>query len=129
MLAEVTTSFQHHYEDVTFESRMEVVRRRSDGGSLRLVTAMDQGVQLGYCLSTIGRDRIGWVDSFYVRPQHRGNGIGREMMLRSIDWLHGKGAKAIRLTVTPGNEDVMGFYRAQGFELRKYLLELDVKNE
>lgn len=129
MLADVATTFQHHYVDVTFDSRMEVVRRRAAGGDIRLVIAEDNGETVGYCLSTIGGDGIGWVDSFYVRPHRRNEGIGGELLTRSIGWLKGQGAGAVRLTVTPGNESVMDFYRSQGFELRKYLLELDGKFE
>lgn len=129
MLADVATTFQHHYVDVTFDSRMDVVRKRAAGGDIWLVLAEDGGEAVGYCLSTIGEDRIGWVDSFYVRPDRRHEGIGRELLNRSMEWLRSQDARAIRLTVTPGNESVIPFYRSQGFELRKYLLELDGKFE
>ncbi len=129
MLADVATTFQHHYVDVTFDNRMEVVRKRAAGGSIWIVLAEDDGEAVGYCLSTIGEDRVGWLDSFYVHPERRREGIGGELLTRSIGWLRAQDARAIRLTVTPGNESVMSFYRSQGFELRKYLLELDGKFE
>ncbi len=125
MLADIASTFQHHYVDVTFDSRMDVVRRRAAGGDIWLVLAEDEGEPVGYCLSTLGEDRVGWVDSFYVRPERRCEGIGKELLTRSMEWLRSQDARAIRLTVTPGNESVMSFYRSQGFELRKYLLELD----
>ncbi|WJI09625.1 GNAT family N-acetyltransferase [Methanobacterium sp. CWC-01] len=63
------------------------------------------------------------VDSIYVRGGYRSQGIGDQLMKRSLEWMDEKGAKAKKILVTTGNQDALLFYRRYGFRLRRVVLE------
>lgn len=58
----------------------------------------------------------GWVYYVATRPDMRGRGLGRAAMEAAEDWLRERGVKKLQLMVRTGNEPVLDFYRAQGFE-------------
>ncbi len=124
LVAERALTFQERYRGVSFEDYIAKLREQSDG-RLHLVKAVEGDVPLGFSLSTVRKDGAGWVEAFYVLPSQRGRGLGAGLLERSVAWLRSQGAEAVRLTVTPGNEEVMDFYRSQGFQLWKYVLELE----
>jgi hypothetical protein len=49
-------------------------------------------------------------------------------MKRSLEWMDEKGAKAKKILVTTGNQDVLLFYRRYGFRLRRVVLEQMTSN-
>ena len=58
-----------------------------------------------------GRD-IAWIGMVLVHPDFRGKGIGSGLMARCIDYLHGKGVRAIKLDAT---DQGRGVYLKLGF--------------
>ena len=58
----------------------------------------------------------GWVYYVATRPDLRGQGLGRATMEAAEAWLRERGVKKLQLMVRTGNEPVLDFYRAQGFE-------------
>ena len=60
-------------------------------------------------------ERVGIVWMIGADPDVRGRGFGRAMLLESIDYLKGKGAGAVELTVYQDNTPAVQLYRATGF--------------
>lgn len=52
-----------------------------------------------------------------VRPEYRGRGIGRWLLLHLIDEARQSGCSAIALEVRPSNEAALGLYEKLGFAL------------
>ncbi|MEV6107024.1 GNAT family N-acetyltransferase [Streptomyces sp. NPDC051940] len=64
-----------------------------------------------------GRTSLGlfFVDLFYLPPQLRGSGLGREILRRAEDEAHARGCRtAVLYTIT---FQAPGFYRKQGWKL------------
>ncbi len=59
--------------------------------------------------------KVAWVFILYVEPQHRGKGLGRELMARAEAWARENGANSILLYVTPGEEIPHHLYDSIGF--------------
>lgn len=63
------------------------------------------------------REREGWVAMLGVVRSHRRRGIGRALLMDSVDWLTDRGVKIIRLLVDADNEKALGLYESVGFEV------------
>ena len=97
-----------------------------------VLAAQDEG---GRLLGTamVGHDgHRGWVYYLAVDPGLRGNGLGRQLMHASEQWLRERGVPKVNLMVRTTNHAVLAFYAALGFEdgkvvvLGKFLGEVPV---
>ena len=77
-------------------------------------------VTFGYSLEFLGRDAF--VDELYVRPQARGQGLGREALRIAEQACREHGVRALHLEVRRGNAPAQGLYHAAGFEDREHYL-------
>ena len=118
----VASHFQEHYRSMDFDRRRREILTGSKDGILVIIASDDE--DLAYSVATLNGEE-GWIDSIFIVEEHRGRGIGEELMRRSVEWLKDRGAKRILLTVTPGNDSVIGFYERFGFRPRKIVMELD----
>ena len=50
-----------------------------------------------------------------VHPDHRGRGLGEQIMDGAEDWLRSRGVWKLNLLVRRENDDVLSFYKALGF--------------
>ena len=57
----------------------------------------------------------GWMGPLAVRADQQGKGLGKEMVLRGVDWLRERGAGVIGLETMPRTVDNIGFYARLGF--------------
>jgi len=57
----------------------------------------------------------GWVNYLAVRPDHRGRGFGRELMLYLEEDLKARGCPKINLQIRTSNASAVGFYKALGY--------------
>jgi ribosomal protein S18 acetylase RimI-like enzyme len=78
----------------------------------------------------VGHDgHRGWLYYVAVKPGHRRQGLGRQMVQAAEDWLTGHGIPRAMLLVRETNQTVIGFYEQLGFEalprtlMRKVLAE------
>jgi GNAT superfamily N-acetyltransferase len=70
----------------------------------------------GFSLEFCGRD--GFIDEFYVAPEHRGRGIASAALARLADLARGDGIEALHLEVMDGNDRAARLYRRHGWEQR-----------
>jgi ribosomal protein S18 acetylase RimI-like enzyme len=119
-----TTDFKDQVEQLTFQERKKFLVKKSNGGDIRVDLVEDpHKVKVAYCVSTITPEKVGEIDSIYVIEEYRSQGIGDQLMKRSLEWMDEKGAHVKRILVTAGNQKVMSFYGLYGFRPRSVILE------
>jgi ribosomal-protein-alanine N-acetyltransferase len=83
-----------------------------------LVACEDRTEVLGYLVGSVvpnhGRG-IGHVRDLAVRPESRGAGVGRLLLVRGLERLRRDGAATVRLEVRASNEAARSLYRDVGF--------------
>lgn len=69
----------------------------------------------GYVASEIQPDGSGYIDFLGVRPEARGQGLGRMLVEAAVDDLLGQGVDHVHLTVRAGNDVARRLYASVGF--------------
>lgn len=69
--------------------------------------------------------RVATLVSLYVRPQHRGGGVGAGLVERFRRWARDAGADRVAVTAYAANEGAVRFYRRQGLVPFHVTLEAD----
>lgn len=88
---------------------------RALGGPSSTVLGAVAGEQLRGTVM-VGHDgHRGWVYYLAVQPDHRGNGLGRELMNAAESWLRGRGVPKLQLMVRADNRAVIEFYKQLGY--------------
>ena len=99
-----------------------VYRTRMSGGRPEETLFLFVGEEpLAYCWTRIteaGNEPIGIVWMIGTAPEARGRGLGRTMLVESIDSLLRRGASSVELTVYQDNVPAVELYRAVGFRER-----------
>lgn len=57
----------------------------------------------------------GWMGPLAVRADQQGHGLGKEIVLKGVEWLRGRAATVIGLETMPRTVDNIGFYSRLGF--------------
>ena len=108
----------------SFEDRRDELLEKAAGGLMRVELARSEdGRVVGYCVSSMGPDMTGEVDSIFVTAAYRGMGIGTALMEGALRWMDDLGAKRKVLSAIVGNEEVHAFYARFGFMPRSVVLE------
>ncbi len=88
--------------------------RALDGPSSTVLGAVADEQLLGTVM--VGHDgHRGWVYYLAVQPDHRGNGLGRELMSAAESWLREQGVPKLQLMVRADNSAVIEFYKRLGY--------------
>jgi ribosomal protein S18 acetylase RimI-like enzyme len=111
---QLSSNFKQHFDSLTFQDRLKQLVCKE---KLSLFAGSDAGLHVCYCIVTADRNR-GEIDSIYVKASHRGQGIGHELMMRAMEWLHMQDCTEIVIYVAEGNEQVLSFYTKYGFTKR-----------
>jgi GNAT superfamily N-acetyltransferase len=108
-----------------FEDRKIFFERLAGTGSLRVDLAVDPetGRYIGYCVSSLSREKTGEIESIFVEERYRNLGVGSHLITRALGWLNAGGSVRNRVSVGDGNEDAFGFYQKFGFFPRMTVLE------
>src|SRR5512132_604767 len=61
------------------------------------------------------RPTTGWLFAMWVRPERRGEGIGRGLVAAVAEWAASLDIEQLLLHVTVGNDDAVRFYASCGF--------------
>ncbi len=115
--------FKDHYATFTFEKRIGRWKYMPENDIHVLVAETEKNIAVCYCVSVIKEDLSGEIDSLFLQSDFRGNGIGKTLMEKSMEWLKNKNCHTIRLGVSYGHESVLEFYRHLDFYPRITLLE------
>ena len=57
----------------------------------------------------------GWIGLLYVEPDHRGSGVGQELLDKIKDHFIAQGCTRIKLLVLSDNTNAIDFYKKSGF--------------
>lgn len=122
---ERASRFRSHYERMTFDERTSYFRKLDEAGQVRLDLAADAmtGKYIGYCVSSVSAENTGEVESLFVEPAYRSQGVGTTLVSRSLAWMDSLGTVRNRVSVGDGNEAAWAFYRKFGFYPRMTILE------
>lgn len=71
----------------------------------------------------------GVIENLYVRPEHRGEGIGSELLERAEQELFDAGADRVSLEVLASNEAARRFYARHGYDPHRVELEKAAEND
>jgi ribosomal protein S18 acetylase RimI-like enzyme len=124
-LEQKSTFHKDEFKHKVFEQRLIPVFEKAKEGSIRLLIAVSENNDVGYCLSTVSPTGVGEVDSIYVHPTYRNRGIGDYFIDDALASMKKQQVNEVVLSVSEGNEDVIGFYQKYGFQHRYYVLKLN----
>ncbi len=77
------------------------------------------GRMAGLSLASLVASDIGHVTQICVAPEYKGQGLGYELLLRSMEAMRVHGCRKVSLTVTAANEDAIRLYRKVGYSIRR----------
>ena len=117
--SEVSVYFGDFYKRVTYEMRMDDIRKNADAA--HIIIAREGGRNAGYTMASM-EGKVGEIASIYVEPDFRGTGLADRLMEMTVEWLRAQGAKRLELAVTYGNERAFNFYSRHGFYPRTTVL-------
>lgn len=80
--------------------------------------AVSAGVVVGTIMAGYDGHR-GWIYSIAVHPDRRKHGIGSQLLSFAERRLASRGCIKINLQIMDGNEQVQGFYEANGYSVEK----------
>ena len=69
----------------------------------------------------------GYISDLYVAPDHRGRGIGADLLRTCLEYLRSAGVSHTRLSVWAQNERAMRLYRKAGFKDYMLIMEAETK--
>jgi ribosomal protein S18 acetylase RimI-like enzyme len=105
--------FKESYGFISFDQRMKALGVFSKE-SMKITVAKINDEYIGYCISTIIHEK-GEIQSLHVDENNRGNGIGKKLVIKHIEWMNEKNCKVIGVTVSQENEATKWFYRKLEF--------------
>jgi len=116
---------------MNFEKRKTFFLKKATNAELRVDIAVDAKTEqnVGYCVSSIDKEKTGEIESLFVASDYRGFGIGDCLMRRVLTWMDKKGAAAKIVEVAAGNEQALSFYNRYGFLTRRTVLKQIMKGE
>jgi GNAT superfamily N-acetyltransferase len=123
--AEQGSAFAAAYAANTFAQRKQELLAKAAMGQFRLVIAWDKasGQAIAYCASSAIPQGLGEVESLYLEPSERSQGMGKHLVKDALQWMDGLGVKKRKVVVYSGNEEAVGFYEKMGFKTRYLVME------
>lgn len=126
-------NFYDNTVDVDFpiKNQDNFKKNMSNGLGLAIV-AINMGNIEGYLIGSIGKagdyrnlDKIARIDSMFVKPNIRSQGVGDKLVNRFIQWANVQ-VKKVRVVVSANNNRGIKFYRKAGFVDHEIVLEMDL---
>lgn len=105
--------FKESYRSMNFEERIKAFAVFNKD-TMKISVAKRNDEYIGYCIST-AIDGTGEIQSLHVDETYRGNGIGKKLVDKHIEWMNEKHCKVIGVTVSQENESTIRFYAQFGF--------------
>lgn len=101
----------------------------------RLVVARAAGEIVGFVMFALDRGSYemdvtqGVVENLYVAPDHRGEGLGSELLRTAERRLDALGADTVVLEAMAANSDARRFYRRHGYDTHRVQLEKPLESD
>ena len=113
-----------HFGEMKFDIRKKRLLEKARQGALHLELALDGNTRkvIGYCVSTVTGDKRGEIESILVEDSYRRQGVGDNLMKKSLAWMNNLSVDNKIIEVAVGNEEVLGFYARYGFYPRTLIL-------
>ena len=70
--------------------------------------------------------RYAYIEEVAVLKEHRGHGIGRQLMTITHEWITAQGVKEVELFVWEGNPNAIRFYEKLGYQTVRREMKLDL---
>jgi len=109
----ISEYFKVSYRSISFDERIKAFSIFNKD-TMKITVAKNNDRYIGYCISTIV-DGTGELQSMHVDESNRGNGIGRQLAFKHIEWMKEMNCKVIGVTVSQENESTICFYKKLGF--------------
>ena len=100
----------------------EFIRENISSANWLVLVATEEEKLVDYCMATImqyasffGARQYGFVEDLAVTGNYRGQGVGKQLFLRSADWFRSQGVTRIELRVASTNEVSQAFWQRLGF--------------
>ncbi len=89
------------------------------GRSAEAVLATVDDEPVGFALfftafSTFRGQPVGYLEDLFVRPEHRGLGVGKALLAAVAQWAQARGCARLDWSVLDWNDPAIGFYRSIG---------------
>jgi ribosomal protein S18 acetylase RimI-like enzyme len=104
-----------YFNDTFDENQITLLENEENEGYDIFVAELDSKV-IGKINLEVNRG-IGGIYGFGVRPEYRGMGYGREILMKSIKKLKEENSNKIMLQVATKNENALNLYKSCGFEV------------
>lgn len=77
---------------------------------------------IGVCqlLRSWSEENLAAINSFYIREENRGRGLGRYLLERVLSEIRKEGFRAVELTVSPDNQAALKLYQRFNFQAREF---------
>lgn len=109
----ISEYFKEIYSNIDFEKKIGAFSKLNKN-MIKITIAEDNDKCIGYCISTID-DEKGELQTFHIDKDSRGNGVGKEIGLRHINWMKEMKCSQIGVNVSPENINTIEFYKKIGF--------------
>ncbi|GFP19772.1 hypothetical protein HKBW3S42_00052 [Candidatus Hakubella thermalkaliphila] len=89
----------------------------------RIYLLWDDGDRLiGVCqlLRSWSEENLAVINSFYIREENRGKGLGRYLLEKVLSEIRKEGFRAVELTVSPDNLAALKLYQRFNFQAREF---------
>ena len=116
---ELSKNFKGHFDSFTFDKRMQPLFKKKH---LSIFIATDSTENIGYCIVNAGNGK-GEIDSIYIEPEYRKQGIGSAFIKKAMDWFDDNGCDSVSIFIADGNDSILGFYNGFGFQKRGVILQ------
>jgi GNAT superfamily N-acetyltransferase len=113
----------------SFELRLSGLKEKGKELLVDCVLRKSNGLDIGYCFSIIDRNDVGEIESLYIQEAFRGQGIGKDLVMRALLWMDQKCVTARRVSVLSGNREAIRFYEHFGFRSRVQELMLPTNKD
>lgn len=105
-----------------FSDRRLALIAKGTHGHLIVLASLD-GRDVGYGISTIEANGRGELDSLFVAPQFRNQGVGDGLMKVTLQWFAGRGIEDVAIEALVCNEGAVRFYVRYGYQPRSVIMK------
>ncbi|MTI68096.1 MAG: GNAT family N-acetyltransferase [Firmicutes bacterium] len=117
--------FSEAYRFICFDDRIKDFKKFYKD-TLKITVVKDNSEYIGYCISTIVEGK-GEIESIHVDKTKRGLGIGKDLVVKHLEWMNKNNCKVIGVTVSQENESTIEFYKKLGFYPNTLYMQQKIK--